>query len=155
MKLNKSSLKKVGENLGVVTGLSSIRTMINWGIVIFAIRANITALFQCHQLYMHATFGTTPEPYDQNVQHTGWLSWPCYTTGDCFDDEPHALLETIITVKFCNESRAVSGDKLDTTGNRQQWWRTRSKQWFRGGNRTAKYFNTGLLLPFPWIVVAS
>ena len=37
----------------------------DWGIVIFATRANMRALSQCQQLYMDATFGTTPEPYDQ------------------------------------------------------------------------------------------
>ena len=36
----------------------------DWGIVIFATHANMTALSKCQQLYMDATFGT-PEAYDQ------------------------------------------------------------------------------------------
>ena len=37
----------------------------DWGIAIFSTRRNLTALVECQQLYMDATFRTAPQPYEQ------------------------------------------------------------------------------------------
>ena len=88
MKLNKSCLRKVGEKLGVVTGLSSTRTMTGVHCDLCYPHQYDCPLSVPAAIQRNATFGTIPnEPYDQMFSILGGLSRPCYTTGDCFDDE--------------------------------------------------------------------